>query len=154
TRGRPGGSPNSASARSSPSPIRPRRCAENWSRFSMPRLSRLWGLAVLAWPLAAGAQTPDMAAVMERLDRLERENRALAEKVAALQARLDGTAQPTNTSNANGDGAASEPKQAEAAPAETVVQAPLDQRVDVIERRIDDLSQTKVEASQKFPVRL
>jgi hypothetical protein len=95
----------------------------------------------LAWPLVAGAQTPDLNAVMERLDRLERENRALTQKVAALQARLDGTTQPTTTDS---DGK----------PAEPTAQAPLDQRVDVIERHIDDLSQTKVESGQKFPIRL
>ena len=64
-------SPSLASARFFPSPTRPRRCAVNWSRYSMPPLSKLCGLAALAWPFLAGAQTPDLARILERLDRLE-----------------------------------------------------------------------------------
>src|ERR1041384_1482661 len=56
----------------------------------MRRLSNLCCLAILAWPVLAGAQTPDLTKVMERLDRLERENRELAEQVNILRARLDG----------------------------------------------------------------
>jgi hypothetical protein len=115
----------------------------------MPRLSRLFGLALLAWPIAAGAQTPDWTLVMQRLDRLERENRALAEEVAALRARLDGTAQPGYN-----DGSSSASKDVEARPAQPTAPVPLDQRVEVVEHRTEDLAQTKVEAAQKFPIRL
>jgi hypothetical protein len=100
----------------------------------MPRLSNLSGLALLVWPLLAGAQTPDLSAILQRLDRLERENRELADQVKALQARLEvGT-----------------PKPADGRP----VEVPLDQRVEIQERRVDELAQTKVEAAQKFPIRL
>jgi hypothetical protein len=114
----------------------------------MPRLSRLCGIALLAVPFWAGAQTPDMTRVMERLDRLERENRALAEQVAALRARLDGTDHPANT-----DGAALDGKAPPAA-VEPAAAVPLEQRVEVLERHTEDLSQTKVESGQKFPIRL
>jgi hypothetical protein len=92
--------------------------------------------------LLAPAQTQDLAHVLDRLDRLERENRQLAEEVASLRARLDAASPPV----------ASAP--AASPPAEQTAEATLEQRVEVQERRIDDLSQTKVEASQKFPLRL
>jgi hypothetical protein len=75
-----------------------------------------------------------MARITERLDRLERENHALAEQVRVLQARLDGS-----------DGA---PSAAETPP------VPLEQRVAIQESRIQEQDQTKVEASQRFPVKL
>jgi hypothetical protein len=105
----------------------------------MPRLLSVSTVVLLAWPFLARAQTPDLNAILQRLDRLERENRELADQVRSLQARLDG-------------------KPAPAAPNMTVepqaVEVPLDQRVEIIERRVSDLAQTKVEAAQKFPIRL
>jgi hypothetical protein len=103
----------------------------------MRPLHRLPILALAAFPFLAAAQTPDLSAVLQRLDRLERENRELAEQVRALQARLDGAPSPPATTAA-------------VAP----VDVPLDQRVEIVERRVADLAQTKVEASQKFPIRL
>jgi hypothetical protein len=97
----------------------------------MRRLRELIGLAVLAYPFAAGAQTPDLARVLDRLDRLERENRQLAAEVAALRARLDGPAAPA-----------------------AAVEVPVEQRVEIQERRTEELAQTKVETAQKFPLRV
>jgi len=52
------------------------------------------GLALWLAPVAVCAQTaPDLAKILERLDRLEQENRALSEQVRALQAQL-GTSSP------------------------------------------------------------
>jgi hypothetical protein len=92
------------------------------------------GLALLACPFLVGAQTPDLSRILERLDRLEHENRDLAAEVAALRARLDGTGATT-------------------APA-TAAEVPVTERVEIQERRVDELSQTKVETSQKFPLRI
>jgi hypothetical protein len=86
--------------------------------------------------LAAQTDTP-LSAILERLDRLERDNRALAEEVRSLRARLDGAATVT---------VATEP---DAAP-----KSSLEQRADIQERRVDELAQTKVESSQRFPIRL
>ena len=79
------------------------------------------------------AQTPpDNAAILERLDRLERENRAMEEEIQALRAQLTA---------------------AQAAPA-TPAAAPetLEEKVDVQGQRIEEQAQTKVESSQKFPI--
>src|ERR1017187_4288702 len=73
------------------------------------------------------AQTaPDLAKILERLDRLEAENRALTEQGRALQAQLGTAAPPPPTT---------------------------EERLEIQERRIEEQAQTKVEASQKFPIR-
>lgn len=97
----------------------------------MPRLRNLSGLAFLVWPFLAAAQTPDLAGVLERLDRLERENRQLAAEVASLRARLDAPSADTK------------------AP-----EVPLEQRVEIQERRTEEMAQAKVETAQKFPLRI
>jgi hypothetical protein len=89
-------------------------------------------LALLAWPAVLSAQTsPDMGAILEKLDRLERENRAMAEEIQALRTELT-AAHPTQS-----------------APPET-----LEEKVDVQGQRIEEQAQTKVESSQKFPITL
>ena len=53
----------------------------------------------LAFPFLVHAQTPpEISGILERLDKLERENRALTEEVKALRARLDGGA-PANVAD-------------------------------------------------------
>jgi hypothetical protein len=88
----------------------------------------LWLAALCLGPVSLSAQTaPDLAKILERLDRLEAENRALSEQVRALQAQLGTAAPPPPTT---------------------------EERLDIQERRIAEQAQTKVEASQKFPIRL
>ena len=99
----------------------------------MAARSSILGLVALLAPMSLSAQatqnqtTPDLATILERLDRLERENRALAEQVRELQAQL-GTPAPSPPT--------------------------VTERADIQEQRTADLAQTKVEASQKFPIRL
>lgn len=107
----------------------------------MSRVLKWCGIAVLACPLIGGAQTPDLQPILDRLDRLERENRELKEQVKELQARLDGTAAQTTGNGELQPGVASPP-------------VPLDQQVAVQQSRINDMAQTKVESSQKLPIRL
>jgi hypothetical protein len=95
---------------------------------------RLTGLVLVLWPLALGAQTnADLARVLERLDRLEQENRSLAAEVKSLREELSASRAPA----------------APEAPAMTV-----GERLDIQQARIEEQAQTKVESSQKFPVRL
>lgn len=78
-------------------------------------------ISLLAFPLAA----QDLRDIVNRIERLERENQSLREEVRVLKERV--------------------------APAEILR---TEERLDVVERRVEEQAQTKVEASQKFPVRL
>jgi hypothetical protein len=86
-------------------------------------------LILVGLPLALSAQSQsEIKNILERLDRLEQENKTLKEEVRLLRARVG------------------EPE------AETV--PPVVERVEIAEKRIEEATQTKVEASQKFPIKL
>jgi hypothetical protein len=75
------------------------------------------------------AQSPDgNAAILERLDRLEKQNRELLEEIKQLRDQIQKPAAPANSTT--------------------------DEHVEINERRTEELAQTKVEASQKFPIQL
>jgi hypothetical protein len=95
-------------------------------------------LAVAAAPAWLAAQTsPEIARILERLERLERENRDLAAEVRSLRAEL-GLRPPPAT-----------PAPPDAPPVATFAD-----RLEIAERRVEEQAQTKVEAAQKFPIRL
>src|SRR5271167_4230194 len=77
--------------------------------------------------------------ILQRLTALEDQNRQLLEEVHALRQEMAASRTPSQPA----------PETAVAAP-----QPSLDERVDVAERRIEEQSQTKVEAAHKFPVSL
>jgi hypothetical protein len=95
-----------------------------------PRAAGRVSLPALWLLLAAclGAQSPsEWKSVIERLDRLEQENHRLREEVGELRKIVGGAnlqAQKT------------------------------EERLDVQERRVEEQAQTKVETSQRFPIRL
>ncbi len=113
----------------------------------MGRSNTLLWLAPLLFPLFLGAQAaPELTDILHRLDRLERENRALSEEVRALRADLAAAQLPK---------AASDPVSAQAAPSNAPAPvATVDERLDIQQQRIDEQAQTKVESSQRFPIRL
>jgi hypothetical protein len=116
----------------------------------MARTIRLLGPVFALWPTLLAAQTqPQIAAILERLDRLESENRTLIEEVRALRARLEGAA----TAPAPAPRAEMAPPPVAAAP-EAAPPPTVEERLDVQEQRIAEQAQTKVEASQRFPIRL
>jgi hypothetical protein len=82
------------------------------------------------WTQTDGA----VQAILERLDRLEQQNRALTEEVQALRRQLAAQGVPTS------------PTPVEA--------APIEERLEVQERRTEELAQSKVQASQRLPVSL
>lgn len=88
-------------------------------------------LVVLAMSVAAfGQSAPQVQAILDRLDQLEKDNQALLEEVRSLRQEVSGL----------------HPAPAQSQTAEEM-QA-------VEQNRIDELAQTKVEASQKFPIRI
>jgi hypothetical protein len=97
---------------------------------------------------ATQAQTPEQgAAILERLDRLEKQNRELQDEIRSLR---DLLAQTQNV-GAKAVNAQEEKKtpQTPAVPPETA-----NEQEEVNGRRVEELAQTKVEASQRFPIRL
>src|ERR1700683_5379582 len=108
----------------------------------MVRLNSLCCLGLL-WPALLGAQqTPEINRILERLDKLEQENRALAEQVQQLKSELAASRPNAPTSAADASAAA--------APASLAV----DERLAIQESRVEEQAQTKVEASEKFPISL
>jgi hypothetical protein len=90
--------------------------------------------------LLPAQQKSELQQVLDRLDRIEQENRDLAEQVRALRAELGArTAEPERAAPAG-------------TPAPPAAPAPLAEKVAVNENRIAEQAQTKVEASQKLPI--
>jgi hypothetical protein len=86
--------------------------------------------------LAAQTAAPDpgqadMGQIIQRLDRLEQQNRAQAEEIRQLRREL---------AEARGQAPKGAPS--------------LDEKVAVDESRVEELAQSKVEASQRFPIRV
>src|SRR6266498_1418687 len=135
----------SASRPSSPSRARPRRYAGNWSNCSMVRILELsLTLLIGSTSLVFAQPASDLREIAERLDRLERENRALAGEVRQLRAELEAVrsgSQPPAPASTPGDASPS-------------AAAGVDERLDIAERRIEENAQVKVESAQKFPLRL
>jgi hypothetical protein len=84
-------------------------------------------IALLAVSALYGQSPPTLEQVMERLVRLESENRALREEVRGLRDEVTALKSP-------------------------VVQK-LEERMDIQEKRVEEQAQTKVEAGQRFPIR-
>jgi hypothetical protein len=124
------------------------------------RSSLAGGLVLLVFasdPNLAWAQdTPEMRQVLERLQRLEESNQAMAEELRALRKELAvlrtpepavQAAQPATVPAASAQASSSndQPPPARESP---------DEARAVQQARIEELAQTKVEASQKFPIRI
>lgn len=96
--------------------------------------------------LLAAQQKSDLQQVLERLDRIEQENKALADEVRALRAEL--AASRTQTAPE----AAAAPVPPTTPPLEEKVAVPLAEQVAVNAARIAEQAQSKVEAAQKLPI--
>jgi len=99
--------------------------------------------------LVQAQPSPDLQQVLERLDRLETQNRELMTEIRALRQQLD-SAKPTPESPPPEAAAAS----AQAPPPAAEAAAPLDERVDVAESRIAQQDQEKISSEHKLPVTL
>jgi len=78
--------------------------------------------------LLCAQQKSDLQQILDRLDRIEQENKTLTDEVRALRAEL--------------------------AASRSATPVPIEERVEVVEQRVADQAQTKVEASQKLPITL
>jgi hypothetical protein len=90
-------------------------------------------MSAAAYGQSAPQDSKAVQAILDRLDQLEKDNQALLQEVRALR-------QEVSSLHALEPGAA---------PSQTA-----DERQAVAENRIDELAQTKVESSQKFPIRI
>ncbi len=101
--------------------------------------------------LPARCQSPDQkAAILERLDRLEKQNGELRDEIRSLRELLSQSPKPESVKAGNSVDSQGEGEQEESdAQADTA-----SEREQVNEHRIEELAQTKVEASQRFPIHL
>jgi hypothetical protein len=104
----------------------------------------------LGVPDARAQSAPEMREILSRLDRLEQTNQALIEEIRSLRKELAtlrpeaaGQIQVAATDGAKGGQASGQSSASTDGEARAVEQS-----------RIDELEQTKVEASQKFPIRV
>lgn len=95
-------------------------------------------LVLRVYAQQSGNSETVMLQVLQRLDTLERQNQQLLHEVQTLKQQLDG----------------SRPQSGAALVGQQPDQARLQEQVDVDEQRIAEQAQTKVEASQKFPISL
>lgn len=122
--------------------------------FRHPLLREAIALLFFSCPLLA-QQQPEavnpklLQQILDRLSTLEEQNRQLVEEVRSLKEQLhpQNAAAPPATAE-SGPAASSESATAAASPPS------LEERVTVNEGRIGEQAQTKVESSQKFPIRL
>ncbi len=98
-----------------------------------------------------GQDTPEMREVLARLDRLEKDNHALTEEIRAL--RKDLATQHAPMSNTVAAAAEVQATVADGQ-ASSNEHAATDERISVQQNRIEELAQSKLEASQKFPLRI
>jgi hypothetical protein len=91
---------------------------------------------------AQQTQQITMQQIIDRLDRLEKDNQALMGEIRALRQEVSGLRTPET-----GAGAPAAEQSLATQPAD-------EERQTVAQSRIEELAQTKVEASQKFPLRI
>ena len=102
------------------------------------------GAILILWVLgtggtARGQSASEMQQILDRLDRLEKNNQALLDEIHGLRQQISAL-QPSGAPSS-------------AAPGENGPQLS-EERQQVQQNRIDELAQAKVEASQKFPIRI
>jgi hypothetical protein len=109
-----------------------------------PKLSCLLLAACSVGSLSA-QQSPDLKAIIDRLDRLETQNRELMDEIHALRQQLAAEKPAPETAPAAA---------AETAEAEAPAPQPIAERVAIAEQRLADLDQTKISSEHRLPVTL
>jgi len=110
-----------------------------WPRYI---LSFVW---LCGSAMSSAQNTPEMREILARLERLENDNRALTDEIRALRKQLGVLRAPAVETTASPFVADSQPTDGQSAE---------EDRQAVQQSRIEELAQTKVESSQKFPIRI
>jgi hypothetical protein len=103
------------------------------NKFRAGAILTLWLVSTSV--AARGQSAPEMQQILDRLERLEKDNQALLEEIRSLRQEVSVLTPVIPVS-----------PQAEV--------AEVAERQEVTQTRVDELAQTKVEASQKFPIRI
>lgn len=112
----------------------------------MARFSSILILGLAPFSLLA-QQSPDIQRILDRLDKLEQENQALTTKVKQLEDELAAARPaPAQPPAADGD------PQAPAQPQPQSASQSVEDKLAIQQSRIEEQAQTKVEASQKYPI--
>src|SRR5689334_20872622 len=110
--------------------------ARNRHKWRMRLFPKAAVLTALLPAVIAAQDRAEFQQILERLDRLEKQNRELLDQVAALRQELAAARGAPET----------------AAPPPPVTE--LQERSAIQQQQIQDLAQAKVEASQRFPIRI
>ena len=121
------------------------------ARIHTPGRACIMLLVALICSASLNAQTgsSELRQILDRLEGLERANRELTEEVRALRGQL-AAANPPGTDGIRAAGAQVTPGMETAAGDRVAVE----EQVAVQKRQIEEQAQTKVESSQRFPIRL
>lgn len=104
-------------------------------------------------PLARGQNASEMHQILERLDRLEKTNQALTEEIRALREQL-ATLHPEPASKTALAASDNSTPKTDGQSASSGDQPTAGEASAIQQNRVDEMEQTKVEASQKFPIRI
>jgi hypothetical protein len=116
--------------------------------------SLLSKLLLFLLPVSLLAQnSAEFKEILNRLSKLEQENRELANEVHALREQI-ANSNPAAVAPLTTPAAPSSPGAAEGNETAAAAAAPVSERLDVTENRVKELEQTKVGASQRFPIKL
>jgi hypothetical protein len=104
------------------------------NRYTILQATILATVLLLCDAPARAQNSPDLQEILGRLDRLEKDNRSLADEVRSLRKELAELHEPHAGAGSDGQ--------------------PVDDRAAVQQSRVEEIAQTKVESSQKFPIRI
>jgi len=123
-----------------------------FGRFTFPGALLLFS-CMFASPLARGQSAPEMREILERLDRLEKTNQALTEEIHALREELAGLhTEPASRTEVAATSDA--PPKTDGQSSTSRDQPTASESSAMEQNRVEEMEQTKVESSEKFPIRI
>ena len=117
------------------------------SRFYLAPTTAVILLSYFAAP-ALPQSADSNSAILQRLDELEKQNQELRQQIEQLRKQVEANAQEKSAQ------AAAPTRNGAPTTAQAVTETQQEEQEAVDEHRIEELAQTKVEASQRFPIKL